>query len=160
MPSGMRSYVLKALSGNPSVAARLLQGITEDNPIWDCRPDADRFTLREIVAHLADWNPIFLERIQRTLNEDHPTLPDVDEEAVAIQNDYAHSDPIAGIHRFQESRKVMMDVLLNLSDDDWGRTALKKPLGDLSVELQCVLVLAHDGYHLHQIVQWFKSGGN
>ena len=159
LPAGVRNYMLKALGGNPSVVGKLLLGISPDDPIWEIHPDSDRFSLREIVAHLADWDPIFLGRMNRTLHEDHPTLLDIDEGEAAIRNDYAHSDPLAGIQHFQEARLQTIQFSNSLKESDWSRSALKEPLGELTIEQHHMLILSHDGYHLQQIVQWLKAGG-
>ena len=67
MPAAVRKYLLSALAGTPVVADRLLLDVHADDPRWDFRPEPDRFTLREVVAHLADWEPIHLERLTRNV---------------------------------------------------------------------------------------------
>ncbi len=159
MPAPVRGYMLNALDGSPVVIEKLLEGIGEEDMIWDSRPDRDRFNLREILAHLADWNIIFLDRLKRTLNEEHPTLPDVDEGEIAVQNNYLAINPLTSIENFRNSRAAMMQFLATLNESDWARSAMKVPLGELTMEQQGVLILSHDGYHLRQIVQWLQSEG-
>ena len=52
-------YLLSALEGAPDVIAALLDGVPPDDALWDRRPDPERFSLREIVAHLADWDGVY-----------------------------------------------------------------------------------------------------
>src|SRR5205823_12464234 len=103
-------------------------------PVWDFRPDPDRFTLREMVAHLADWEPIFMERFQRTRSETEPRLPDYDEGKIAIERDYAHSDPIANLARFRAGRASLVTFLQSLDDADWERTGDREPYGPMRSE--------------------------
>lgn len=49
-----RKYLVGALDGAPDVFESLLAGLTDAE--IDRRPDPDRFTLREMMAHLADWS--------------------------------------------------------------------------------------------------------
>lgn len=82
-------YVLNGLEAAPLVQARLLKDCTE----WDARPELDRFTLREMIAHLADWEVIWMDRVVRFTTEVHPYLESIDEGQIAIDNDYANLDP-------------------------------------------------------------------
>src|SRR5436190_13009197 len=116
LPVFARKYVLSGLSSTPDVLETILRGKESSDPIWDFRPDPDRFTLREMVAHLADWEPIFMERFQRTRSETEPRLPDYDEGKIAIERDYAHSDPIANLARFRAGRASLVTFLQSLDD--------------------------------------------
>jgi len=74
LPSRIRSYLLSDLECAPDVLSRLLSGIT-DPALYDHRPDPSRFTLREMVAHLADWEVVFFTRLAQTRDESDPILP-------------------------------------------------------------------------------------
>src|SRR5205807_3137623 len=108
MPPAVHKYLIVSLGGTPEVAERLLKEVPADDPRWDFRPDPARFTLREVVAHLADWEPIHLERIRRMLEEENPVLPDVDEEKTAVDNDYAHSDPHGSLEWIRGGRQKIV----------------------------------------------------
>jgi hypothetical protein len=154
MPEKVREYLLAALAGTPDVLDRLLAGLNADDPRWDFRPDASRFTLREAVAHLADWEPIHLERIGRMCDEEGPKLPNVDEEQVAIENDYAHSDPHASLEWLRSGRQRLLDALEALPGDAWKRAGLREGVGRMTIESQVAMIAGHDGYHLRQAAQW------
>lgn len=158
LPQAVRdNYLLAALAGTPAIFDGLLDGLGPADPRWDARPDPARFTLREMAAHLADWEPIFHARLQRTLTEDEPTLPDVDEEAAAIANDYAHADPIESLRRYREGRAATMELLSAVGGQVWQRSAVRPPvIGPITLEAQVVLMLSHDCYHMRQAVEWLK----
>ncbi len=157
-PAYVKKYFLSALNATPEILEAFLSPLPAEDARWDARPDPERFTLREIVAHLADWNPIFLARIERTLKEDLPILPDMDESQMAIDRDYAHADPHACLARFRTDRANMVVFLSGLMDADWTRVGVREPHGPISLERQAVMVLSHDSYHLEQIVQWLNQG--
>jgi hypothetical protein len=150
-------YLTVALAGTPDVLEALLKDRTSDDPLWDFRPDPDRFTLREAVAHLADWEPIFLERFQRTLRETEPLLPDYDEGQIAIERDYAHSDPRANLARFRTGREALTAFLRSLEAADWERIGIREPYGPMTLGTQATQTLAHDGYHTQQVAQWLAA---
>jgi hypothetical protein len=156
-PPAARNYLLKALTGNPAVLAKLLEGIASNDPIWDQRPDPERFTLREVLAHWADWEPIWKGRFERLRDEDNPLLESIDEGQLVIDNDYANQDPIANVQRFAEGRVELVALLASLNDSDWNRPGHREFVGDITILSLATLILSHDGYHMHQVVQWLDA---
>ncbi len=157
-PAYIKKYFLTALNATPEVLEAFLKALPTDDPRWDAHPDPERFSLREIVAHLADWDPVFLARMERTLKEDLPVLPDKDEGQLAFDNDYAHADPHACLARFRTDRAALVVFLSGLMDAEWSRVGIREPHGPVSLERQAVMILAHDGYHMEQVVQWLEAG--
>ena len=70
----IRNYLLAGLAATPDILDALLKDAADDSPLWDARPDLERFTIREALAHLADWEPIWQARIIRIRDEDSPEL--------------------------------------------------------------------------------------
>lgn len=158
LPLKAREYLLYALEGTPDVLDGFLQDLAPDDPLWDARPDPQRFTLREIVAHLADWEPINLGRMHRIRTESEPTLPDIDEGQLVIENDYAHSVPHVSLKRFRDGRVTLVALLRSLEEADWQKRAHRVTIGPITLEAQAVLVAGHDGYHTRQVAQWLRAG--
>ena len=154
----IRKYVLTALSGAPDVMVRLC-GSALTTPVVDFRPDPARFTIREVLAHLADWDAVFGGRIKQMLQSENATLVGIDEGEVAIAHDYARADPEECLRRYHDGRAAILVLLSNCVDDDWERQATHTELGSITLEAQAVLISAHDGYHLKQVAEWLKAGG-
>jgi uncharacterized damage-inducible protein DinB len=157
MNAAIRTYVLKGASANPSVVAELLCGITDEDSVWDYRPDPERFTLREVLAHLADWEDIWLARATRILHEDDPLLEDVDEGKVAIDNNYSAAIPSATLARYAAGREKVIALYTGLPAEAWKRTGQRPPvIGTLTLDDLLSLMYGHDGYHTGQIVDWLQ----
>ena len=45
----------------------------------------------ELMAPLADWEPVFQERLMRMCSGDHPALPGYDEGSLAIDHGHAQA---------------------------------------------------------------------
>ena len=150
-----RSYLFTALDSAPALFDHLLYGLTEEEA--DHRPDPNRFTIREVMAHLADWEPVFLERLTRMRAEDHPTLPGYDEGQWAIDHGYAQTDWRAQCRLFADRRRETVAFLRASAPQDWARTADRPEIGTLTIEAQALLIPLHDTYHLRQIAQWRES---
>ena len=147
-----QSYLFSALESTPILLVGALSNLTDAEA--DFRPDPARFTLREVLAHLADWDPVFSERLTRMQREDHPTLPGYDEGVWAIEHDYASSDWREQLALFTDRRRALVAQVRAFAAEDWPRTADRPEIGVLSMQDLTMLIPQHDIYHLRQVQEW------
>ncbi|MEZ0326514.1 MAG: DinB family protein [Fimbriimonas sp.] len=157
VPKATCEYLLTALSAQPAIASALLARALDDASVWDKRPDPERFSLREVLAHLADWDSVWLDRVHRIVSEDHPFLPSVDEELMVTQNGYATREGSDSLTRYTRGRQALVEFLRSLPEEAWNRTCSREFIGDLTLYQQAAMALSHDGYHMKQIVEWTRS---
>jgi uncharacterized damage-inducible protein DinB len=115
-----------------------------------------------MLAHLADFEPVFRERLERIVRENEPLLPDVDEEALAQINHYAQADPVECVARYTREREKTVAFLQTVPPQSWTRTGIREPHGAMSLDAVATLILAHDTYHLAQVAEyaaWKKPTG-
>lgn len=143
-------YIVNGLEAGPRVQASLLAHEVD----WDRRPDPDRFSLREMVAHLADWEDIWAGRVHRFLTEEHPMLESIDEGKIAAERDYATQDPRANLARYAAGRETLVANLRALPIEAWARTGHRQFVGDLTLFELAALIAGHDNYHLKQTVDF------
>jgi uncharacterized damage-inducible protein DinB len=153
LPNAARDYLLKGIESTPTILRALTIARADDDPAWDRRSDPDRFTLREALAHLADWEPIWLERFQRIRVGDHPFLPSVDEGALAIENRYSEIAPSQSLAKQREGRRSLTAYLRSIRDDEWDLTCDREFVGVLTLQQLAMYILAHDAYHLEQVAE-------
>ncbi len=150
-------YILGALQNNAALFAHLLREVPADSPRWGARPDAERFNLREIVAHLLEFDSVMRCRFQRMIREDSPELPNWDEAAAALH--YSGHNPKHDLKALIESRSSLAVWLEGLSSDEWNRTGARPRAGTFSVKEGVSLMLGHDSYHLLQVAEWLDATG-
>jgi hypothetical protein len=150
VPEPVRTYLLHDLEAAPLLMARVLHSASD----WDRRPDPDRFSLREMIAHVADWEDIWQERIHRIASEDNPFLPSVDEGELVTAHNYAAQDPVANIGRYQTGRLALVAAIRALPDSVWTRPAHREFVGDVDFLQQIAMIVGHDGYHLKQAIEF------
>ena len=155
LPPKLHRYLLIDLESAPNVLAKLLEEAA--GAAWDKRPDPERFTLREVAAHLADWDQVFLGRLRQTRDTDSAILQGLDEGQVARDNDYAHSDPIESLARYRTNRDEIVGFLRALPPEEWARSANHTELGPITLEAQAALIAFHDGYHRQQALEWLGT---
>jgi len=141
------------LTATPQILARLLANGAD----WDARPDPERFTLREVLAHMADWELIWRERITRICTEEEPFLPSIDEGQIAVERNYATKDPGQSLRDFQTRRLELVHQIRNLPAGAWILPAHREYVGDLDLFQLIVMIAGHDGYHLGQICEYTEK---
>lgn len=149
------SYLFTALKAAPELFENLLQGLTSEEA--DYRHDPRRFTIREIMAHLADWDEIFLERLKRVRDEDNPTIEGLDEGELAQLHNYAISDPHQQLTLFRQRRARLVGYLRELETRDWSRGCLRPEIGSTNMEEMALIIPLHDTYHLLQVTEWLTA---
>ncbi len=152
LPLKVETYLLAALEGAPGLCVNLLDGITAAEA--DFRPDPDRFTIREAISHVADWEPIFQARLRATLSEENPTLQGIDEGEVARAGNYGARDWNDQAQKFAEARAGTLSLIRSLQKADWDRLANHTEAGPITMTEQIILIAAHDAYHHQQFAQW------
>ena len=85
----MNAYLL-ALRHTPAILERILDDVPPAR--YGDRVSDERFTLLEMVCHMADFEDIYLERMRAALKQDAIEVPDVDEGQRAIDKKYACRD--------------------------------------------------------------------
>ena len=157
LPPRVASYLLSSLTGAPDLMIHLLNGLSTEES--DFRPEPHRFTIREVLAHLAEWENVFRGRIELTRDADRPLLQGYDEGQWAIDHDYASANWNEQLRLYGERRRTMVAILHDLTPEQWERAGNHTELGQVTIETQAVMVAAHDAYHLQQVAKWREGYG-
>ncbi len=147
----MNPYLIPGLTLSPAVYRRMYELIPAarlDEPTAE-----GRFTPREVIAHVADWEPIFTERIKLALENDHPTLVPYDESELAEKNNYRAASVQEMLGRLERDRQVNIALLKSLSPEQLERTCFHPERGEMRVEHIFSMMVGHDMYHLEQLTQ-------
>jgi hypothetical protein len=148
-------YILGALENNAVVLGYLLRDLPLDSPRWDFRPDPERFTLREIVAHIVDYDMVSRERFEHILRDNEPELSDWDVDEAARH--YFNRNPQHDLEHLLESRRSFAAWLEGLCEEKWSRKGSRPGAGKFSVKEGVTLILGHDAYHIRQVVEWLEA---
>jgi uncharacterized damage-inducible protein DinB len=147
--------IVTALNAAPGTLYERLGKLENADPVLDYRPYPDRFTIREVVAHLADFEPVLLDRISRTIVDVETVFTRRDPGQLALDNDYAGSNITYTLATFKAGRAKILALLRTLGDNDWNKiTKLPPPSGPLSIETQATNLVNHDSYHTAQVTEW------
>lgn len=107
----------------------------------------------ENLAHLARYHEIFLERVERILQQENPVLSiyraEQDPEWEAWKG-LAYKEVLA---RIAASREKIIARLKSLSADDYTRTGVHPRFGEMTLALWLEFFLAHEGHHVYAVLQ-------
>ena len=141
-----RAILLEALASTPVDVARMVRGLDETSAVW--RADGS-WSCRDVVAHLAYIEPLYLACLRRIVAEDEPTV------AALLPDETAHNHDLSTtglVERFGEARQLTCDWLREISPADWQRPASHDTKGRTTLRFLVQDLVAHDIEHTVQLV--------
>lgn len=130
----------------PALLRRAVAGMTTAQ--LDARPIPGRMSTREVVCHIADFEPVYADRMKRVLAEDQPSLPGGDPEEFRAALAYVQRDIDEELALVEIVRRQMARILQATGDDAWSRTGNHAVKGPLSVAELLAGITAHIPHHI------------
>lgn len=117
------------------------------------RPIAGKWSTLEVVAHLADFEIIGVDRLTAVIAESEPTLPGRDERCYAARLAYELRDLEEELRLIEACRGRVVKLLRTLSDDDWRRRGIHTEAGPLTLEQLLERIVRHVEHHVPFILE-------
>lgn len=141
--------LIKFLEQTPVVLASLLQQLLHADLKLK---DSDEFSALENICHLRDIEiEGYGERIVRILEEDNPSLPDLDGARLAIEHDYNNQDAKAALADFIDARSRNLNLLKNLGPEQFAHEGTLEGVGEINMEKLVEMMVEHDQGHLAEL---------
>lgn len=148
----MHPYLLPGLELSPKAFERIVSQIPQKR--YDELTDPNRFTLREAIAHLADWEPILRGRIEAGIKQNGAAVQGIDESARAAEQKYENWDVKESLRIFAQERAKTAAYLKSFSPEQWESTVHHNEKGLLTAYDQANMLLGHDIYHFEHATQF------
>lgn len=142
-------YLIEAVSAMPGLIGAALGRLQTEG--FDRPTHPGRFSPREVVAHLADWEPIFLSRMELAVVKPNSAVPVYDEGDRAVELGYSRWETAASLSTWAEARAQTVAWLSALEPGQWNAEFVHPERGTFTVTRQATMMLTHDIYHLVQI---------
>ena len=136
-----RADVARAIRDNAAVWPRVLA-----RPDVATRPDDDTWSALEYACHVRDVYRIFLSRLDLMLTNDDPTFANWDQDATAVDDDYAVQDPLQVGIDLVAAAAAIADRFAVVEHDQWRRTGNRSDGSRFTVET-LARYLVHDPVH-------------
>ena len=119
--------LIDAYLGGIAVLRRAVAGMTPEQLV--ARPVAGRWSTLEVVCHLADFEPIYADRMKRVIATDRPLMPSAGHEAFARSLTYHGRDIGEELALIDVTRRQMGRILRGLPEDAWDRVGIYRHEG-------------------------------
>ncbi|MGB8010113.1 MAG: DinB family protein [Terriglobales bacterium] len=120
------------------------------------RPTPEKWSVTEILAHLADVEIVIGWRMRSILGAPGTPVQAYDQNAWAISGHYDKRDPRKSIELHRAVREANLALLKSLSPDQWKHFGQHAERGQESIEHIVRMVAGHDINHIHQIERILK----
>jgi hypothetical protein len=112
-----------------------------------------QWSVREILAHMADAEVVRAVRIRLILGEDEPLLPVFDENAWRDRMAYGAADATVSLSTYSSVLRATAELLERSDATAFSRFGLHPAEGDLSVGTLVERGIAHARDHVQQILE-------
>lgn len=144
----------------PRLAGTLRDLVKGLSPAQLQRPEAPgKWSMRDVIAHLADSEVVLGWRLRVVLAQDRPTITGFDQDAWVARVCGAYPDSSSAIQQIAVLREGHMALLRSLAPADWERVGLHVERGPESVALMAKLYAGHDLVHGRQLERIRKTLG-
>jgi uncharacterized damage-inducible protein DinB len=116
-------------------------------------PGLNKWTIKDNVAHLAKYQPVFLDRIEAILKSDCPSFGRYKAEDDIEFNTYRAYELHDLLHIIAADRKKIIDRITGLTNDELNRCGVHPKFGKLTVLEWTDFFLLHEAHHLFTIFQ-------
>ena len=115
------------------------------------RPAPEKWSVSEIVAHLADAEIVGGFRMRLILGSPGVEIAAYDQDAWNTSGHYGARDPRKSVEQFRVVRDGNLVLLKSLTPEQWRHDGLHSERGRESIELMARMLAGHDVNHLRQI---------
>ena len=136
-----------------AATARKLELIIKGQPSAKLRkrPTPDKWSVSEILAHLADTEIVVAFRVRAILGAPGTHIAAVDQDSWVASGHYEKRDPRKSVEQFRVVREANLALLNSLAAQQWKQYGMHSERGQETIEHMVCMYAGHDINHLQQI---------
>ena len=135
----------------PAVLRQAVTGMSREQLL--ARPVAGKWSTLEVVAHLADFDPILATRMKSIIAEDKPQLIGADENRFAATLAYHDRDLGEELAIIEHTRSQMARILRKQTEEALQRVGVHNERGPLTLERFLTMAGKHITHHVQFIAE-------
>ena len=140
---------IKIQRATPAKLKKTIQGLTPAQLKW--RPEPAKWSIAEILAHLADTEIVASWRMRSVVGENGITIQPFDQNAWASAFDYQQRDAKRSLEVFRILRENNLAMLKELSPQTWENYGMHLERGKETMAHLTRMFAGHDTNHLLQV---------
>lgn len=115
------------------------------------RPRPDTWSPLEYACHVRDVFRVYDERLRRMLTEDGPRYANWDQDATAVERNYASQDPAQVSAELVAAAAVLADAFDTVGGEQWQRTGFRGDGAAFTVDTFARYFVHDPVHHLHDV---------
>ncbi len=128
-----------------------IRGMTSEQ--LDAQPIPGKWSTRQVICHIADFEPVYVDRMKRVIAQDEPTLFGGDPDLFAARLAYQARDIAAELQLIEACRAHMAKILSTLRPEDFGRRGIHSESGPITLEKLLTNIAKHIPHHIPFIAE-------
>ena len=149
--------LIEAYLGGPAQLRAAVKGMAREQLV--AQPVAGKMSTLEVVCHIADFEPVYADRMKRVIALDNPTLLGADENRFRAALAYHQRDLEEELAIVERTRSQMARILRTLPEATLERVGTHDERGPLSLEKLLTTITGHIAHHVHFIQEKRKALG-
>ncbi len=138
--------LIEQYAAGPALVRKAVAGLSRDQLL--ARPIPGKWSSLEVVAHIADFEAVFVDRLTSVIAEDSPTIPGRDEQKYAARLAYHERDIEEQLRLIEICRSHVTRILRTMTDADLARVGNHTEAGPLTLEQLLNRIIKHVQHHV------------
>jgi uncharacterized damage-inducible protein DinB len=139
---------------------QLREAVKDMNPEQvDASPIEGKWSTRQVICHIADFEPVYVDRMKRVIAQEEPSFFGGDPNLFASKLAYASRDIEEELALIEFCRRHMTRILRTLSPDDFQRRGHHSEAGPMTLHKLLSNVSVHIPHHLEFIYEKRRALG-
>ena len=138
--------LIQQYAAGPQLLRAAVAGMSHEELL--ARPVPGKWSTMEVVAHLADCEPLYAERIKRVVSEQEPTLFAVNPDDYLKSLSYQSRDLETELALIEATRRHLLPILMNLDATAFERIGKHSVDGPLTAATLLKRIANHIPHHI------------
>ena len=130
----------------PRMLRAAVAGMTVEQ--LDARPIPGKWSTKQVICHVADFEPVYVDRMKRVIAENEPTLFSGDPDLFAARLAYDQRDVAVELDFIEAARKHLEPILRPLRPEDFLRKGNHSEAGPITLEKLLTNITNHIPHHI------------
>lgn len=130
----------------PQTLRAAVAGMTAEQ--LDAVPIPGKWSTRQVICHIADFEPVYVDRMKRVIAENEPTMFGGDPDLFAARLAYDRRDAAVELDFIEAARRHMLPILWSLKPEDFQRRGHHSEAGRITLEKLLANITQHIPHHV------------
>jgi uncharacterized damage-inducible protein DinB len=151
VPMAALPQLIDSYLAGPAALRRAVAGLSREQ--LRARPIAGKWSMLEVVCHIADFEPVYADRMKRVIAEERPSLLGADEQRFAAALAYHDRNLDEELSIVEQTRSQMARILRTLPSSALERVGVHNEAGPLSLAELITRITDHIPHHVKFIAE-------